>query len=125
MQETLFDATITKSDGTRILYDLKSASKLGDVSPTKRVVLFFDNGEVFQGYTDGSVDEDFEFCLKASKDDKFSAALPLNRLMGWAYEDDGCHKHSLWYRLRTYWSKYWWFWIFWCLLLISSVFRGI
>lgn len=117
-----FEAKITKTDGTQIIFDLRSRSYLGDVNPTKKVVLFFDSGEVFKGYTDGSVDEDFEFCLKARLDDKFSAALPFNRLMGWAYEDEGHHKLSLWNRLRKYWSQYWWFWIFWSLLLIACVF---
>lgn len=113
-----FEATITKTDGSQVKYDLRSRSNLADVDPTKIVVLFFDNGEVFKGYTDGTVDEDFEFCLKVRLDDKFSAALPFNRLMGWAYEDDGRYKQSLWHRLRKYWSHYWWFWIFWTVLLV-------
>lgn len=113
-----YEATIKKTDSSKIIYDLKSSQKLRNVNPDRKVVLFFDNGEVYQGYTDGSVDEDFEFCLKARLDDKFSAALPFNRLMGWAYEDEGRHKLSLWNRLRKYWSQYWWFWIFWTVLLI-------
>ena len=96
----VFEATITKTDGSQVKYDLRSRSNLGDANPTKIVVLFFDNGDVYKGYTDGTVDEDFEFCLKVRLDDKFSAALPFNRLMGWAYEDDGCHKDApLWRRL--------------------------
>ena len=119
-----YEATITKSDGTQIKYDLKSRSNLGDVDPAKIVVLFFDNGEVFKGYTDGSVDGDYDFGLKACLNDKFTAALPFDRLLGWAYESDGRQKQSKWRRLRTEWSKYWWFWIFWSLLLIACVFLG-
>ena len=113
-----FEATITMKDGTRILYDLKPRTKLGDVYPTKRVILFFDNGQVFTGYTNGLVDEDFEFGLKAQLNDNFSAVLPYDRLLGWAYEGDGRHKQSLWQRLRQYWGQHWWFWYFWAVLLI-------
>lgn len=84
-----FEVTITKSDGTQIKYDLRSRSNLGDVDPTKIVVLIFDNGEVFKGYTDGSVDEDYDFGLKACLNDKFMVGLPFYRLLGWAYESDG------------------------------------
>ena len=117
-----YKVTITKKDGSQIIYDLISSSKLKFVDPNRKVVVIFDSGKVFKGYTDGTVDEDFEFCLKVRLDDKFSAALPFNRLMGWAYEDEGRHKLSLWNRLRKYWSQYWWFWIFWSLLLIACVF---
>lgn len=71
------------------------------------------------GYTDGMLDGEYDFGLKACLNDEFSAALPFDRLLGWAYESDGRHKQSSWRRLRTYWSKYWWFWIFWSLLLIA------
>lgn len=117
-----YKVTITKKDGSQIIYDLISSSKLKFVDPDRKVVVIFDSGEVFKGYTDGMVDEDFEFALKVHLYDKFAAALPFDRLMGWAYEDDGRHKQSLWHRLRTYWSKYWCFWIFWSSLLNACVF---
>lgn len=114
----VYEATITKSDSTQIKYDLKSRSNLADVDPTKKVVLFFNNGKVFKGFTDGGIDEDSNFCVRANTDDKFCAALPFDRLLGWAYEDEGRHKLSLWNKLRKYWSQYWWFWIFWTVYLI-------
>lgn len=95
-----FQATITKTDGSEIIYDLKSSQKLRNVNPYRKVVLFFNNGEVYQGYTDGIVDEDSDFSLKAHREDKCSCGLPFGRLMGWAYEDDGCHKPApLWQRM--------------------------
>ena len=101
-----YEATITKSDGTQIKYDLKSRSNLGDVDHAKIVVLFFDNGKVFKGYIDGSVDGDYDFGLKACLNDKFTAALPFDRLLGWAYESDGRQKQSKWRRLRNICERY-------------------
>ena len=118
-----YKVTITKKDGSQIIYDLISSSKLKFVDPSRKVLCFFDSGEIFKGCTDGSVDEDFEFSLKARLDDKFSAALPFDRLMGWAYESDGRQKQSSWRKLREYWSQYWWFWLIWCLLLVACIFR--
>ena len=117
-----YEVTITKTDGTKIHYDLTSRSALNSVDPTKKVVFFFDSGEVFTGFTDGSIDEDKEFALKTSVNDKFSAALPANRLLGWAYESDGRIKLPLFKKLRKYWHQHLrpfkWFWIFWVALLI-------
>lgn len=95
-----FQATITKTDGSKIIYNLKSSQKLRNVNPDRKVVLFFNNGEVYQGYTDGIVDEDSDFSLKAHREDKCSYGLPFGRLMGWAYESDGKIKISWWARLK-------------------------
>lgn len=66
--------------------------------------------------------EDNEFALKTSVNDKFFAALPANRLLGWAYESDGRIKLPLFKKLRKYWHQHLrpfkWFWIFWVALLI-------
>ena len=100
-----FQATITKTDGSKIIYDLKSSQKLRNVNPDRKVVLFFNNGEVYQGFTDGGIDEDSEFSVRAKLDDKFCAGLPFDRLLGWAYESDDRQKQSPWQRLRKYWSQ--------------------
>lgn len=118
-----YEVTITKKDGSQIIYDLITSSKLKFVDPTRKVVVFFDSGEVYKGFTDGGIDEDSEFCVRANPDDKFCAALPFDRLLGWAYEDEGRNKLSLWNKLRKYWSQYGWFWIFWTVLLIYVLFH--
>lgn len=118
-----YKVTITKKDGSQIMYDLISSCKLKFVDPTRKVVLFFDSGEVYKGFTDGGIDEDSDFCVRAKPDDKFCAALPFDRLLGWAYESDGRQRQSSWRRLREYWNQYWWFWLIWCLLLIACIFR--
>ena len=100
-----YKVTITKKDGSQIIYDLISSSKLKFVDQNRKVVLFFDNGEIFKGFTDGGIDEDSEFSVRANPDDKFCAALPFDRLLGWAYESDGRQKQSPWQRLRKYWSQ--------------------
>lgn len=100
-----YKVKITKKDGSQIIYDLISSSKLKFVDQNRKVVLFFDSGEIFKGFTDGGIDEDSEFCVRANPDDKFCAALPFDRLLGWAYESDGRQKQSARQRLRKYWGK--------------------
>lgn len=94
------EVKITKKDGSQIIYDLITSSKLKFVDQNRKVVLLFDSGEIYKGFTDGVNDEESDFCVRTNPEDKICVALPFNRLLGWAYEDEGRHKLSLWNRLR-------------------------
>lgn len=100
-----YEVTITKKDGSQIKYNLMSSSELKFVDKNRKVLLFFDSGEIYKGFTDGVIDEDSDLSVRANLDDKFCACLPFDRLLGWAYESDGRQKQSPWQRLRKYWNQ--------------------
>lgn len=81
-----YEVTITRKDGTKTRYDLKSRTKLSEVDEKREVITFFDNGQCFVGYCDGEVDEDGDFCLMNTI---HGIGLPFNRLLGWCYKSKG------------------------------------
>lgn len=89
-----YQVTITRKDGTKTRYDLKSRTELSEVDEKREIITFFDNGQCFVGYCDGDVDDD-EFSLRKNPEDTFSACLPYGRLFGWVYIDEGVNVKSI------------------------------
>lgn len=74
---------ITLTDGSK--YTLKSRKELKEIDSSRLAIFVFNNGEVYNGYTDGEVDYDGDFCLKKPTA-SHAIGLPFGRLLGWAYK---------------------------------------
>lgn len=78
--------TVTFTDGKRRV--LKAPDQLAAIDARRAAYFLFDTGEVFKGMTDGNVDENGMFSLKADLSPTSgtqSIGLPFARLIGWAY----------------------------------------
>lgn len=77
------EVIITLTDGR--IYKLNDRSTLSDIDKDKEALFVFDNGNIFNGYTDGEVDSNEEFII-FSNIGGIGFGLPVHRLVGWAYE---------------------------------------
>lgn len=77
------DAKITLSNGES--YKLNPKEDLDKINKERLSLFLFNNGEIYEGYTEGRIDEYGDFCL-SKPNTKFSIGLPYNRLIGWAYK---------------------------------------
>lgn len=85
MKKTEFIITINDNSS----YSLKENECLKNVDAYRKVLLFFDNGQTYKGFTDGEVDEGGDLCLSDTQGGLgFGIALPFDRLVGWSYEDE-------------------------------------
>ena len=78
--------TVTFKGGKRRV--LHAPDTLPTIDSRRRTYFVFNNLEVYTGYCDGEIDEDGNFCVRASNSGpKYFAgiALPAGRLIGWAY----------------------------------------
>ena len=72
--------TVTFSGGSRRV--LKSPSELENIDKNREAKFVMDNLQVYQGYCDGDVDEDGDFCIMQTI---HGIGLPFKRLLGWCY----------------------------------------
>lgn len=72
--------TVTFSGGSRRV--LKSPGELENIDKNREAKFVMDNLQVYQGYCDGEVDEDGDFCIMQTI---HCIGLPFKRLLGWCY----------------------------------------
>ena len=77
---------ITLSNGQK--YKLRSPELFPEIDGSRTAIFMFDSLEVYEGQSDGEVDEDGDFAV-FKPGTKFGAALPFSRLVGWAYKRKG------------------------------------
>lgn len=73
---------ITTTDGNE--YTLIPRNLLEGIDENRLAIFVFDSGQIYEGFTDGEVDEDYQFCL-SRPGAKVSIGLPYYRLIGYAY----------------------------------------
>lgn len=81
-----YNVTVTFADGKR--RKLRSPEMLYCIDGRRTAYFVFDNLQVYKGQTDGEVDEEGDFCLRADPGINPGGAgigLPFARLIGWAY----------------------------------------
>lgn len=71
-------------------YTLKSPEEIEEIDSNKNAIFLFNNGEIYNGKSDGVIDEDENgeetFSIK-KETSKFNLCMPFDRLIGWAYEN--------------------------------------
>lgn len=80
---------ITLKDGRK--YTLRSSEELDEIDMDKTAIFVFDNGQIYEGKSDGEIDtdDDDEEVFYITKDtEKIGLGLPYNRLVGWAYKEE-------------------------------------
>ena len=66
-------------------YSLRKPDALSEIEKDRPAIFLFDNGDLYEGCSDGVIDEDGDFCLlKQGK--YYGIALPAGRLVGWVYK---------------------------------------
>lgn len=80
---------ITLTDGQQ--YKLRMPDTLSEIDKNRTAIFLFDNMEVYEGQSDGKVDGDGDFAI-FKPNVKFSAGMPYNRLVGWAYKREVTHE---------------------------------
>lgn len=77
---------ITLTNGQK--YKLRGPESLSEIDRERTAIFVFDNLQVYNGQSDGEVDEDGDFCIFAPG--KFHGiGMPFSRLVGWAYKHKG------------------------------------
>ena len=77
---------ITLTNGQK--YKLRSPETLAEIDSSRTALFLFDNANVYNGCSDGEVDEDGDFCILAPGKNH-GIAMPFRRLVGWAYKRKG------------------------------------
>lgn len=80
--DTVEGIVIRLTDGQQ--YTLRGKDTLGEIDKEQEAIFLFDNGQIYQGQSDGQVDEEGDFPLFRPTS-KVGIALPFGRLVGWAY----------------------------------------
>ena len=78
--------TVTLSSGKRRV--LKAPDTLPTIDGRRPAYFVFKNLQVYEGFSDGEIDEDGDFCVRVANSGLKGVAgigLPTGRLMGWAY----------------------------------------
>ena len=78
--------TVTLSSGKRRV--LKAPDTLPTIDGRRPAYFVFKNLQVYEGFSDGEIDEDGDFCVRVANSGLKGVAgigLPIGRLMGWAY----------------------------------------
>lgn len=75
--------TIRLADGRH--YSIRDKATLGDIDEKQEALFLFDNGQLYNGTTDGQVDDEGDFAL-FRPNSKAGIALPFRRLVGWEYK---------------------------------------
>lgn len=77
---------ITLTNGQK--YKLRSPKTLAEIDSSRTALFLFDNANVYNGCSDGEVDEGGDFCILAPGKNH-GIAMPFRRLVGWAYKRKG------------------------------------
>lgn len=75
--------TIRLADGRH--YSLRDKATLGEIDEKQETLFLFDNGQLYNGQTDGQVDDEGDFAL-FRPNSKAGITLPFRRLVGWEYK---------------------------------------
>lgn len=77
---------ITLTNGQK--YKLRGPESLSEIDRERIAIFVFDNLQVYNGQSDGEVDEDGDFGIFVPG--KFHGiGMPFSRLVGWAYKRKG------------------------------------
>ena len=77
---------ITLTNGQK--YKLRNPETLSEIDRSRPAIFLLDNMRVYNGCSDGELDEDGYFCIFAPGKNH-GIAMPYKRLMGWAYKRKG------------------------------------
>lgn len=77
------DIKITLTNGQK--YKLRMPETLSEIDKKRTAIFLFDNMKVYEGQSEGEVDEDGDFAI-FKPNVNFGAGMPYNRLVGWAYK---------------------------------------
>lgn len=80
------DIKITLTNGQK--YKLRLPDTLSGIDKNRTAVFLFDNWKVYEGQSDGVVDDDGNFAI-FKPGVSFGIGMPYNRLVGWAYKRGG------------------------------------
>ena len=69
-------------------YILRTPDTLSEIDKNQTSIFLFDNMEVYEGQSDGVIDDDGDFAILKPRTN-FGIAMPYNRLLGWAYMSGG------------------------------------
>ena len=69
-------------------YILRTPDTLSEIDKNQTAIFLFDNMEVYEGQSDGVIDDDGDFAILKPRT-YFGIAMPYNRLLGWAYMSGG------------------------------------
>ena len=77
---------ITLTNGQK--YKLRNPESLSVIDRERTAMFVFDNLQIYNGQSDGEVDEEGDFCI-FSPGKNYGIALPFKRLIGWEYKRKG------------------------------------
>lgn len=83
---------ITLTNGQK--YKLRKPEELSEIDRDRTALFVFDNLQVYNGQSDGMLDEDEDFCIFVPGKN-YGIAMPFKRLLGWVYKRKGdvCHSN--------------------------------
>lgn len=74
--------TVTFGNGKRRV--LKSPDEFSSIKKNRKVLFVMNNLQVYEGYSDGEIDEEGEFGIWGTV---HVISLPIDRLLGWCYKN--------------------------------------
>ncbi len=74
---------ITLTNGQK--YKLRKPEDLSKIDQERTAIFVFDNLQVYNGQSDGMLDEDEDFCIFVPGKNH-GIAMPFSRLLGWVYK---------------------------------------
>lgn len=77
---------ITLTNGQE--YKLRNPESLSVIDRERTAIFVFDNLQIYNGQSDGEVDEEGDFCI-FPPGKNYGIALPFKRLIGWEYKRKG------------------------------------
>ena len=77
---------ITLTSGQK--YKLRLPETLSEIDKSRSAIFLFDNMKIYEGQSDGEVDDDGDFAI-LKHGVNYGVAMPYNRLVGWAYKRGG------------------------------------
>ena len=80
------DIKITLTNGQK--YNLRLPDTLSVIDKGRTAIFLFDNMKVYEGQSDGVVDDDGDFAI-IKPGVNYGIGMPYNRLVGWAYKRGG------------------------------------
>ena len=80
------DIKITLTNGQK--YKLRLPDTLSEIDKSRTAVFLFDNMKVYEGKSDGVVDDDGDIAI-FKPGVSCGIGMPYNRLVGWAYKRGG------------------------------------
>lgn len=77
---------ITLTNGQK--YKLRNPDTISKIDRSQTAIFLLDDMNVYNGCSDGEVDEDGDFCIFVPGK-SHGIAIPFSRLVGWAYKRKG------------------------------------